>query len=108
MTPAAARWAPDDYLSSDRLRRMVLDFIQMHEFMQQPLVFDRGEGIWVWDVRGDRYLDGISGVWVVAPGHGNRRVAEAITRAAREAGVLLAHPVHQHAGGRVRRACWAR
>ena len=57
---------------------MVLDFIQMHEFMPQPLVFERGEGIWVWDVRGERYLDGISGVWVVALGHGNRRVAEAI------------------------------
>jgi len=78
MAAPAVDWAPEDYLSGEHLRRMVLDFIQMYEFMQEPLVFDRGEGIWVWDVRGERYLDGISGVWVVALGHGNRRVAEAI------------------------------
>ena len=59
---------PDYYLSSDRLRHMVLDFIQMHDFMQEPLVFDRGEGIWVWDARGDQYLDSISGVWVTCLG----------------------------------------
>jgi adenosylmethionine-8-amino-7-oxononanoate aminotransferase len=70
---------PEYYLSSDQIRHMMLDFMQMHEFMQDPIVFDRGEGIYVWDVRGDQYIDGISGVWVVALGHGNRRVAEAIT-----------------------------
>ena len=68
----------EEYLSSDYLRRMVLDFIQMQEFMRQPLVFDRGEGVWIWDVKGERYLDGISGVWVVNLGHGNQRIINAM------------------------------
>ena len=79
MEPDTIGQGPDYYLSSERLRHMVLDFIQMHEFMQEPLVFDRGEGVWVWDARGDQYLDSISGVWVTCLGHGNRRVAEAIS-----------------------------
>jgi adenosylmethionine-8-amino-7-oxononanoate aminotransferase len=57
---------------------MILDWIQMREFMQEPLVFDRGEHIWIWDARGEKYLDGISGVWVVNLGHGNRRVIDAV------------------------------
>lgn len=68
----------EDYLSSDYLKHMVLDFVQMHDFMREPLVFDRGEGIWVWDVKDDKYLDGISGVWVTSLGHSNQRVIEAI------------------------------
>jgi adenosylmethionine-8-amino-7-oxononanoate aminotransferase len=57
---------------------MVLDFVQMREFMKEPLVFDRGEDIWVWDVNGEKYLDGISGVWVTSLGHSNPRVINAI------------------------------
>lgn len=67
-----------DYYAPDKLRHMVLDFVQMHEFMQQPLVYERGEGIFVWDVKGDKYLDGISGVWVMSLGHSNERIKEAI------------------------------
>lgn len=66
------------YLSSDNLSHMVLDFIQMKEFMQKPLVFERGEGVWVWDVNGDKYFDGISGVWVLNLGHNNQRVIKAM------------------------------
>jgi adenosylmethionine-8-amino-7-oxononanoate aminotransferase len=68
----------EDYLSEEYLRRMVLDFIQMGEFIQEPLVFRRGEGIWLWDVKGDKYLDGISGVWVLNLGHHNKHVIDAI------------------------------
>jgi adenosylmethionine-8-amino-7-oxononanoate aminotransferase len=78
MATNVMEYAPDFYLSEEHLRPMVLDFIQMHEFMQEPLVFDRGEGIWVWDARGDQYLDSISGVWVSCLGHGNQRVVDAI------------------------------
>lgn len=67
-----------EYLSSDHLKHMVLDFVQMHDFMQQPLVYERGEGIWIWDVKGDKYMDGISGVWVLSLGHSNERVKNAI------------------------------
>jgi adenosylmethionine-8-amino-7-oxononanoate aminotransferase len=68
----------ENYFDPSYLRHMVLDFIQMHEFMQKPLVFERGEGIWVWDVQGEKYLDGISGVWVANLGYSNARVKQAI------------------------------
>lgn len=67
-----------DYLSRDNLKHMVVDFMQMHDFMQQPLVYERGDGIFIWDVKGDKYLDGISGVWVMSLGHSNERVKDAV------------------------------
>jgi adenosylmethionine-8-amino-7-oxononanoate aminotransferase len=33
-------------------------------------VFDRGEGVMLYDVRGREFIDGISGLWVVNAGHG--------------------------------------
>ncbi|HET6443255.1 MAG TPA: aspartate aminotransferase family protein [candidate division Zixibacteria bacterium] len=68
----------EEYLSEKYLKHMVLDFVQMHHFMREPLVFDHGEDIWVWDVKGEKYLDGISGVWVTSLGHSNKRVIEAV------------------------------
>ena len=78
MAKMTKQFTQDEYLSSDYLRHMVLDWVQMHEFMLEPLVFERGEDIWVWDVKGDQYLDGLSGVWVACLGHSNERVKEAI------------------------------
>ena len=41
-------------------------------------VFDRGEGVKLYDVHGREYYDGISGLWVVNAGHGRREIAEAM------------------------------
>ena len=60
------------------LRHAVLDFRQMSTFVQAPLIFERGEGVHLWDIHGKHYYDGLSGIFVVAVGHGNRRVIEAI------------------------------
>jgi adenosylmethionine-8-amino-7-oxononanoate aminotransferase len=43
----------------------------------------RGKGIYVWDADGRRYLDGLSGLWNVAVGHGRVAIARAIARQAR-------------------------
>jgi adenosylmethionine-8-amino-7-oxononanoate aminotransferase len=51
---------------------------QMAEWSKQPLVIERAEGVYYWDVRGKRYLDAISGIYVVSVGHNNRRVIQAI------------------------------
>jgi adenosylmethionine-8-amino-7-oxononanoate aminotransferase len=45
-------------------------------------VFDRGEGSTIYDVRGNAYLDGISGLWVVNAGHGREEIAEAMSKQA--------------------------
>jgi adenosylmethionine-8-amino-7-oxononanoate aminotransferase len=46
----------------------------------EPLIFDRGEGAILWDVRGRRYIDGLSCLWNVNVGHGRRELAEAAAR----------------------------
>ena len=51
---------------------------QMAEWSKQPLVMARADGVYYWDVTGKRYLDAISGIYVVSVGHNNRRVIEAI------------------------------
>ncbi|MGH9297440.1 MAG: aminotransferase class III-fold pyridoxal phosphate-dependent enzyme, partial [Acidimicrobiales bacterium] len=40
-------------------------------------VIDHGEGAYVYDSKGKRYLDGLSGLFVVQAGHGRRELAEA-------------------------------
>src|SRR5579875_2241897 len=42
----------------------------------------RGEGAYVWDDAGTRYLDATSGISVSCIGHGRERVAEALRRQA--------------------------
>jgi acetylornithine/N-succinyldiaminopimelate aminotransferase len=51
-----------------------------------PLVFVRGEGSWIWDHTGRRYLDFVQGWAVNALGHSPRAVAEAL---AKQAGTLI-------------------
>ena len=41
------------------------------------VIFERGEGVWLWDTNGKRYLDGLSCLWNVNIGHGRKEVAEA-------------------------------
>lgn len=45
-----------------------------------PLVFVKGEGIHLVDCDGNRYIDGLSGLWNVNIGHGDTRVQEAVAR----------------------------
>lgn len=43
-----------------------------------PLTVDHGEGIYIWDVNGDRYADFTSGIAVVNTGHCHPQVVAAI------------------------------
>ena len=45
---------------------------------------DRGEGAWVWDVDGNKFLDFTSGIGVSATGYNNKNVVSAIERQARK------------------------
>jgi len=63
---------------SEDLERIVLDFTQMKAFAQDPFVFAEGDGIWLTDVDGKRYIDGLSGVFVNSLGYRNRAMIDAI------------------------------
>jgi adenosylmethionine-8-amino-7-oxononanoate aminotransferase len=46
------------------------------------LVIAKGEGAYVYDAHGKRYLDGIGGLWCVNIGYGNREIAETLAEQA--------------------------
>ncbi|MHB1951738.1 MAG: aminotransferase class III-fold pyridoxal phosphate-dependent enzyme, partial [Acidiferrobacteraceae bacterium] len=46
----------------------------MHTYSRLPVAFVRGEGAWLWDEGGNRYLDGLAGVAVCALGHAHPQV----------------------------------
>ena len=41
----------------------------MNTYARLPVTFDRGEGVWLWDTAGKRYLDALAGVAVCGLGH---------------------------------------
>jgi len=43
-----------------------------------PVVLTRGEGVWVWDVDGNKYLDFLSAYSAVSGGHHNARIIQAM------------------------------
>ncbi|MFQ6023278.1 MAG: aspartate aminotransferase family protein [Acidiferrobacterales bacterium] len=47
---------------------------------QGPLIITRGEGIYVWDSSGQRYIEGLAGLWCVALGFSEERLIRAATR----------------------------
>jgi len=53
---------------------------QMHEWSKDPFIMAKADGVIYWDVSGKRYLDALSGIYVVSVGHNNRRVIEAIRK----------------------------
>lgn len=42
-----------------------------------PMIVESGQGSWVTDLNGQRYLDGMSGLWCVNVGYGRKELAEA-------------------------------
>ncbi len=50
----------------------------MHTYARQPVSFTHGEGAWLWDSSGKRYLDAIGGIAVCALGHAHPNVTRAI------------------------------
>lgn len=47
----------------------------------EQLTIERGEGVYVYDNQGKRYLEGLAGLWCTALGYGNREMIEATTEA---------------------------
>ena len=51
----------------------------MNTYAALPVAFERGEGAWLWDEKGKRYLDAISGLGVCALGHAHPEVTRVIS-----------------------------
>ncbi|HTP95618.1 MAG TPA: aspartate aminotransferase family protein [Burkholderiales bacterium] len=50
----------------------------MNTYARQPVAFERGDGCWLWDTSGRRYLDALAGVAVNVLGHAHPKLVEAI------------------------------
>jgi adenosylmethionine-8-amino-7-oxononanoate aminotransferase len=79
-------------MSPKHLERLFLDFMQMKEFAEHPLIMKSAKGVWYEDVTGKKYLDGLSGIFVVSAGHGNRRIIDAMKKQLDE--ITFAPPLH--------------
>src|SRR5881392_2501434 len=79
-------------------RHLWMHFTRMGAYDEQhevPIIV-RGEGPYVWDEHGNRYLDGLSALFCVNAGHGRAELGEAAAKQARELGFYTnwsyAHP----------------
>jgi adenosylmethionine-8-amino-7-oxononanoate aminotransferase len=66
-------------------RHLWMHFTRMSTFEKEDVpIMVRGEGAYVWDSRGKKYLDGLSGLFVSQVGHGRTELAEAGSKQASE------------------------
>jgi adenosylmethionine-8-amino-7-oxononanoate aminotransferase len=89
-------------MTSDELATAAADHLWLHFSRlsgegDAPLtIIERGEGAYVWDNHGNRYLDGLAGLFVVQAGHGRQEMADAAGSQASKLGYFplwtYAHP----------------
>ncbi|GGN30422.1 aspartate aminotransferase family protein [Actinoplanes campanulatus] len=84
-----------DALSATARDHLWMHFTRLSTYQDNPVpVITRGDGCYVWDSTGRRYLDGLSALFVVQTGHGRQELAEA---AAKQAGELAYFPIWSYA-----------
>lgn len=57
-------------------RENVWHHISAYNEKNPPMVWESGEGAWITDHQGNRYLDGMSGLWAVNVGYGREELAQ--------------------------------
>jgi adenosylmethionine---8-amino-7-oxononanoate aminotransferase len=69
-----------DYEALDK-KHLWHPFTQMRDWMDSPqLVIERGQGVYLFDTKGNRYLDGVSSLWANIHGHRHPALVRAIRR----------------------------
>ncbi|WP_298334368.1 aspartate aminotransferase family protein [Ferrimicrobium sp.] len=82
-------------LSESAKRHLWMHFTRMSSYADHEVpVMVRGQGPYVYDSKGKRYLDGLAGLFVVQVGHGRTELAEA---AAKQASELAYFPLWSYA-----------
>ena len=51
----------------------------MNTYARQPVAFVRGQGVWLWDEAGKKYLDALAGIAVNTLGHNHPRLVAALS-----------------------------
>ncbi|WP_252503153.1 aspartate aminotransferase family protein [Sporosarcina sp. Marseille-Q4943] len=61
----------------DKDRDNIWHHISAYNEKNPPMVVEKGEGAWITDHKGNRYLDGMAGLWAVNVGYGREEMAQA-------------------------------
>lgn len=72
---------PKSLKELDQAHRLSLwtPYIQMETIREEgPLIFDRAEGVYLYDVSGKKYLDAHASLWLVNVGYGRQEVIDAV------------------------------
>ena len=94
-TPSFPTGSESSDLSAAARDHLWMHFTRLSAYEKAPVpVIVRGEGPYVWDSAGKRYLDGLSGLFTVQVGHGRSELAEA---AAKQASELAYFPLWSYA-----------
>lgn len=76
--------AARDHLWGHFTRQSVYEPTETGGLGQNVPTIVKGEGAYIWDADGKKYLDGLSGLFVVQAGHGREELAEAAAKQARD------------------------
>lgn len=68
----------DPLIEQEARQNFWMPFSPNKEFKQEPRMFVRGEGVWLWKPNGDRVIDASSGLFCVAAGHCRPEIAQAV------------------------------
>ena len=95
-TPRPWQRLDDSALAASAQNHLWMHFTRHSTYEQGGSVpiITKGEGAYIWDDRGRRYLDGLSGLFVVQAGHGREELAQA---AAAQASELAFFPLWSYA-----------
>ncbi len=74
------------------LKRTFIDYQPMVEFALDPLIVERAQGVYYWDIEGKRYFDAIGGIFVATLGHGHPRLLAAMRQQMEK--MTFAPPLH--------------
>jgi len=74
------------------IKNTFIDYKSNSEFLKNPLIFEKAEGMYLWDINGKRYFDAIGGIYVTSLGHRPPRVIEAVKKQLDK--ITLAPPLH--------------
>jgi adenosylmethionine-8-amino-7-oxononanoate aminotransferase len=78
-------YADASELSRSAYNHLWMHFTRMSSYEKSDVpVIVRGDGPYIYDANGRRYLDGLAGLFVVQVGHGRAELAEAAAKQARE------------------------
>ncbi len=69
-----------------------LDYQSTSQFLENPLIVNKAEGVYYWDIEGKRYFDAIAGIFTASLGHRHPRVIDAVRQQLDK--ITFAPPMH--------------